>query len=84
MATLVFVGVDQFPRSSMQTVVLSIGMILGAVINANIFGELTMIMSSLDKATKLYQQRYDQNQTAMLNLKLPLEFQFKVLNAMVL
>lgn len=43
-----------------------------------------MIMASLDKANKLYQQRLDQNQTAMINLNLPLEFQMKVLNSMVL
>lgn len=54
MATQVFGGVDQQPRDSVQTWLISLGLMLGAVINANIFGELTVIMASLDKANKIY------------------------------
>jgi hypothetical protein len=49
---LITLGTDVSPQDTYQTVVSSTGMFLGAIINANIFGELALIFSQLDKDTK--------------------------------
>lgn len=77
-------GVDQQPRNSFQTIIAAFGIFFGAVINANIFGELTVIMASLDKQEKEFQVRLTQNNTAMINLRLPHGIQQNVRDAMVM
>ena len=49
----------------------AIGCFMGAIINANIFGELAMILSSIDKVDKSFQQKLAQTNTAMINIKVP-------------
>jgi len=44
---------------------------MGAIINANIFGELALIISELDKGEKMFQSKLAKINTAMINLKLP-------------
>lgn len=44
---------------------------MGAIINANIFGELAVIASNLNMKAALFQQKIDIVNTAMKNLKLP-------------
>lgn len=43
------IGVDIMPRNTFQTVIVSVGLFFGAVINANIFGELALILSDMNK-----------------------------------
>ena len=50
-------GVDQQPRDTFQTIIATFGIFFGAIINANIFGELTVIMASMDKDEKEFQVR---------------------------
>lgn len=38
------IGMDGLPRNFAQTLLVSLGLMIGAVINANIFGELALIM----------------------------------------
>ena len=57
--------------TSAETVVSAIGLFVGGLINANIFGELAMIFSELDKNAKLFQGKIAMVNTAMINLKLP-------------
>lgn len=54
-AVQVCLGSDVFPSDSVETVFSSIGLFCGAVINANIFGELALIFSELDKLEKEFQ-----------------------------
>lgn len=44
------------------------GIFFATVINANIFGELSIIMAGLGKNEKQFQERVDRNNTAMINL----------------
>lgn len=44
-AVLAALGSDITPRDTLQTVIAAIGLFFGAIINANIFGELAMIFS---------------------------------------
>ena len=45
-------GGDNFPINTIQTLYSSTGVMLGAIINANIFGELAVIMSSMGQVEK--------------------------------
>lgn len=53
----------------------AIGLFVGGLINANIFGELAMIFSELDKSDKIFQSKIAIVNTAMINLKLPFKLQ---------
>ena len=47
-------GVDNQPRTTSQVLVSSIGLFLGAVINANIFGELALVINGINKNLKKF------------------------------
>lgn len=51
---------------------------MGAIINANIFGELAVLASNLNKQALEFQSKIDIVNTAMKNLKLPEELQNNV------
>lgn len=84
MATQTIGAVDQQPRGVFQTCLAATGIFMAAVINANIFGELSIIMQALEKHDKQFQERVDRNNTAMINLKLPSDIQIRVRESMVL
>ena len=71
-------GVDNMPRNIYQTVVGSIGLFIGLLIKANIFGELSLIFSELGLDEKKFQQRISKLTTAMIHLALPLKTQVLV------
>ena len=48
-AVLILLGTDVGPQDSLQSFMAGFGIFLGAIINANIFGELALIFSSLNK-----------------------------------
>lgn len=50
-------GVDQQPRTFLQVGFASFGIFFGAIINANIFGEITVIMQSMGKNTREFESR---------------------------
>ena len=50
----VCLGSDVFPTDAVETMVAAIGLFVGGLINANIFGELAMIFSELDKTEKVF------------------------------
>ena len=56
---------------------------MGALINANIFGELSLIFSSLNIDEKQFQSKMSKINTAMINLKLPFEIQQLVRDEMM-
>ena len=47
------------------------GAMMGAVINANIFGELSMMIGSIGKREKELQSAFDAINSVMIELKLP-------------
>ena len=51
------------------------GIFMGAIINANIFGELAVILASMGKDEKLFQWKLAITNTAMIHLGLPDEMQ---------
>ena len=50
----VCLGSDVFPTDTLETSFAAIGLFVGGLINANIFGELAMIFSELDKNEKIF------------------------------
>ena len=56
-AVQVCLGSDNFPTNTVETAVAAIGLFVGGLINANIFGELAMIFSELDRNTKAFQSK---------------------------
>ena len=48
------------------------GCFMGAIINANIFGELALILSGINKSDKIYQSKVARMNTAMINIDLPI------------
>jgi hypothetical protein len=49
------------------------GLFFGAIINANIFGELAVIMASIGHHEKEFQKKYASANTVMIQLNLPEE-----------
>lgn len=64
-------GSDCMPRNSFQTLVGCFGIFFGAIINANIFGELAVIMGSMGKVEKDFQVKLAQTNSVMITLQLP-------------
>lgn len=67
---LTTLGSDVGPASLMQIAIASTGLFMGAIINANIFGELQVILSQMGQQYKEFQQKLAITNTAMINLKL--------------
>lgn len=63
------------PRNSAQTIYGSTGLFFGAVINANIFGELFIILSNLSLNEKRFETKIARVNTVMIDLGIPFEMQ---------
>lgn len=74
----ILVGNDIGPRDVFQNVFLATMITCGAIINANIFGELAVILSNLNRKSSLFQAKLDTANTAMKTLNLPEKLQVKV------
>ena len=74
----VLLGGDIGPRDSSQTIIATVGVFMGAIINANIFGELAVILASMGKTEKNFASFFSASNTAMINLELPLKVQQNV------
>ena len=68
-------GGDIGPRNSVQCILAAMGVFLGSIINANIFGELVVIVEGMGKDAKEFQSKTAAMNTAMINIKLPHEIQ---------
>lgn len=70
-AVLSTLGSDILPRDFIQTIMAACGLFFGAIINANIFGELAVIMASIGHHEKEFQKKYASANTVMIQLNLP-------------
>jgi hypothetical protein len=68
-------GSDIGPRNLLQVVISTFGVFMGGVINANIFGELTVILAEMTQKEKAFQSKLASINTAMINLNLPQQLQ---------
>lgn len=70
-------GNGVLPQDSIQTILGATGIFFGAIINANIFGELSMIFQSLNKNEDAFKLKVAKMNTSMINLKLPNDLQLE-------
>jgi len=79
-AVLMFNGNELGPRTSMELAYVSIILITAAIVNANIFGNMAVIIASLNRKFSRFQEKIDTANTSMTNMKLPHELQRRVIN----
>eukprot|EP00354_Favella_ehrenbergii_P000459 CAMPEP_0170473012 /NCGR_PEP_ID=MMETSP0123-20130129/14967_1 /TAXON_ID=182087 /ORGANISM="Favella ehrenbergii, Strain Fehren 1" /LENGTH=207 /DNA_ID=CAMNT_0010741705 /DNA_START=1038 /DNA_END=1661 /DNA_ORIENTATION=- len=70
-AVLLTTGNDCGPRGNSQVTIATIGLFLGAIINANIFGELAVLVSQLNAKNTEFQVKLTKINTTIKHLKLP-------------
>lgn len=75
---LMLTGNDIGPRGYAQLIFASIFVTLGAIINANIFGELAVILATMNRNAAIFQAKVDVANAAMRNLSLPEKLQVQV------
>lgn len=71
-------GGDFCPTNALETLLAAFGVFMAAYINANIFGELTMILESMGLEEEQFQYRLSFCNNTMINLRLPLEIRQQV------
>jgi CRP-like cAMP-binding protein len=79
-STLLLAGNDIGPRREIQLIFCVTTLLICAIINANIFGNLAVLVSALNRKSTKFQEKLDTVNTAMKNMKLPEETQKKVQN----
>ena len=61
------------PRNNIQLIYFSFFLILGAIINASIFGQIYVIVESINKHMTVFLEKIDTLTIAMKNMSLPHE-----------
>ena len=74
----IFAGGDVGPLNELQLLYWSFFIMIGAIINANLFGQLAVIFSSLNRKASSFQEKFDSTTSTMKNLNLPEKLQTKV------
>jgi hypothetical protein len=72
------VGNELGPRNTIQMLFLIIALGAGAIINANIIGELAVILSKLNRKATAFQGKLDTANDAMRHLGLPEKLQVEI------
>ena len=68
---LILMGNDIGPRSDSHYYAAYIMIIIGAFINANLFGTMAVIGQTFNRKSQQFQQQIDVSNTSMKNMKLP-------------
>ena len=71
-------GNDFQPRDMIQVTFASFGLFMGAVIQANIFGELALILAGMNLDELVFQEKITRANTLMITLGLPFSMQQEV------
>lgn len=73
-------GNEVGPRDFIQYVYVSSLLIIGAMLNANIFGNMAVLLQELNKKASRFREKMDTAKTAMKNMGLPSSLNNKVIN----
>ena len=76
-------GGEVGPRTVLELIFVSIIMLAGAIINANIFGNMAVLIQNMNRKDTKFQEQIDTANTAMKNLKLPAKTQRMVKDFML-
>ena len=77
-SVLLMTGNDAFPVGDLQVFFVVLANTVGAIINANILGNMAVLIQDLNKKTDAFQKKLDQVNTAMHNIMIPPDIQSKV------
>ena len=77
-SVLLMTGNDAFPVGDLQVFFVVFSNTVGAIINANILGNMAVLIQDLNRKTDAFQKKLDKVNTAMQNIKLPATLQSKV------
>ena len=79
-AILMLNGNEVGPRDTSQYIFVSTSLVVGAMLNANIFGNMAVLLQEINKKASKFQEKIDLANTAMMNMGLPMVMQNKVIN----
>lgn len=65
------IGSDVGPRDEFQFVFVAVTLLIGAIINALIFGNIAAMVHSLNRQSEMFQEKVDMANEAMKNLNIP-------------
>ena len=82
-AIMMLNGGEVGPRTVLELIFVSIIMLAGAIINANIFGNMAVLIQNMNRKDTKFQEQIDTANTAMKNLKLPAKTQRMVKDFML-
>ena len=71
-SVLLMTGNDAFPVGDLQVFFVVFSNTVGAIINANILGNMAVLIQDLNRKTDAFQKKLDKVNTAMQNIKLPM------------
>lgn len=71
-------GNDGFPVGDVQIFFVVFSNTVGAIINANILGNMAVLIQDLNKKNDAFQKKLDRVNTAMQNIRLPADLQSRV------
>ena len=71
-------GNDVGPRSDVQLVFVTLMLLGAAIINANIFGNIAVLIQSLNRKAAVFQEKMEYASETMKNLKIPEDIQDEV------
>jgi len=77
-AVLLLTGNDIGPREEVQLTFVVVTLTMGAIINANIIGELAVILTKLNRKATIFQGKLDTANEAMKSLGLPEKLQVEI------
>lgn len=77
-AVLMLGGNDIGPRDSLQLLFVTGMLLLAAIINANIFGNMTMLLQEMNRKTEKFHAKMDHASETMNHLKLPKSLQEEI------
>lgn len=73
-----FALVEIAPRTKLELAAISMIMLISAMVNANIFGIFAVLQEQLNKKSVDFQEEFDNANTAMSNLQIPVDTQEKI------
>lgn len=79
-ANIILNGGDMGPRNLVEYIYVSFFMIVGAIVNAVIFGNMAVLLGEINKKAAQFREKMDTAKTAMNNLGLPTSIENKVIN----
>lgn len=82
-AIMMLNGGEVGPRTVIELIFVSVIMLAGAIINANIFGNMAVLIQNMNRKDTKFQEQIDTANTAMKNLKLPAKTQRMVKDFML-